>query len=98
MHEDRISSGQAGEGLEPTDREDAKWQARVLALVLEQDPHQLSKQEAARELLSSPPSWDEQDSLERAVTSLEAAGLLRRCEALLLPTRAARHFASLELD
>jgi hypothetical protein len=98
MHDDRISSDRSGEGRAPTDQEDAAWQARVLALVLEQDPHQLSKQEAARELLGSQPSWEEQDSLERAVIGLEAAGLLRRCETLLLLTRAARHFASLELD
>lgn len=80
------------------DREDAKWQARVISLVLSEYPHQLSKLEIACELLSEKPGFEERDGLERAIEDLSNAGLLRRCESLILLTRAARHFASLELE
>ena len=83
---------------ETPDREDAKWQEAVLAIVLDQDPHQLSQHELARELLGEKPGFEERDAFERAVQDLCSGGLLQRCESMILLTRAARLFARLELD
>ncbi|HEX5375925.1 MAG TPA: hypothetical protein VFW48_07180 [Solirubrobacterales bacterium] len=98
MQEDRMPGDQPDDDWETPDREDAKWQARVLAIVLDQDPHQLSKHEISRELLGEKPGFEQRDAYERAVEDLCCGGLLQRCESLILLTRAARLFASLELD
>jgi hypothetical protein len=79
------------------DQEDAKWQRRVLSLLLEQYPPQLSKLEIARELLRDNPGFSERDALDRAIEDLARGGLVQLCESLILLTRAARLFASLEL-
>jgi hypothetical protein len=98
MQENRSSAFSDERGFSPPDREDSKWQVRVLSLVLSEWPKQLSQAEIARELLADKPTWEERDALERAITDLASAGLLRECEVLILPTRAALHFASLELE
>jgi hypothetical protein len=98
MQENRNSAFSDGNEFAPPDREDAKSQQRVLSLVLAEWPKQLSKTEIARELLSDKPTFEEHDALERAITDLANAGLLRECEVLLLPTRAALHFNDLELS
>lgn len=78
--------------------EDRKAQAEVLVLVLDELPHQLTKLELGRQMLSENPGFAERDRFERAVEDLVRAGLLQRCEALVLATRAARHFASLPME
>jgi hypothetical protein len=98
MQENRNSAFSDGNEFAPPEREDAKSQARVLSLVLSEWPKQLSKTEIARELLAAKPTWEERDALERATTDLASAGLLRECEVLLLPTRAALLFHGLELS
>lgn len=98
MQENRSSAFDDGSEFAPPDREDAKSQTRVLSLVLSEWPKQLSQAEIARELLAAEPTWDERDDLEQAVADLATTGLLRECEVLVLPTRAALHFASLELE
>jgi len=98
MQANRIPPEDEGGELSEVAREDARWQGRVLSLVLSEDPLELSEREALAALLSAEASWEERDGLERAIKELKAAGLLRDCPSLLLPTRAARHFASLELD
>jgi len=89
MQANRISS---------TGAMDRKWQRAVLGLLLEQDPHQFTYTELQRELAGEKPSFDERDALARAVHELTRAGLIRRCEAMVLLTQPARHMASLELD
>lgn len=98
MHADRMAGDRLGDDWSLPDREDAKWQRAVLALLLDQQPRQLSQAEVAREILDEKPCFEERDAFERAVEGLIKGGLLRRCESLLLPTRAARLFASLESD
>lgn len=77
--------------------EDAQAQAEVLSLVLNELPHQLTKLELAGQMLGQNPGFAERDRFERAVEDLIRAGLLQRCEALILATRAARHFNSLPM-
>jgi hypothetical protein len=77
--------------------EDCKWQGRVLAYVIEEDPHQLSEPEIIRELAGEQPEFDQADNARRAIEGLVRAGILRRCETLILLTKPARHFASLEM-
>jgi len=98
MQSNRNSAFSDGSEFAPPDREDAKAQARVLSLVLSEWPKQLSKTEIARELLTEKPEFEERDGLARATTDLANAGLLRECEVLILPTRAALHFNDLELS
>lgn len=98
MQEDRNNSEDSDDEWITPDREDAKSQTRVLSLVLSEWPKQLSQAEIARELLSKKPEFEQRDALDRAIADLSSAGLLRPCEVLILPTRAALHFASLELE
>jgi thioredoxin-like negative regulator of GroEL len=81
-----------------TASEDARWQARVLNVLLAQAPHPLSETELARELLQAEPGFAERDALQRAIRDLRQAGLLHQAEDLVSLTRAARHFDSLPLD
>ena len=92
MHENSMSDWEA-----PADQ-DAQAQAAVLALILDELPHQLTKLELARQMLGENPGFSERDRFERAVEDLIRAGLLQRCEALILATRAARHFNNLPMD
>jgi hypothetical protein len=100
MQQDPTPGDLPGDELEAIDREDAKWQARVLALLLASadDGEQLSKLELSTELIGETPEWAEQDGLDRALSELERYGLIRRVEPLILPTRAARHFDRLEVE
>lgn len=75
-----------------------RWQGRVLSYILEEDPHQLTDWEIVRELAGEQPDLAQGEAIAKASEELIRAGLLRRCERLLLPTRAARHFARLEVS
>jgi len=75
-----------------------RWQERVLSLALEEDPRQLSELEIVRELVGKEPDYDQAIAVGRAIEELVHACLLRRCESLLILTRAARHFARLEVS
>jgi predicted transcriptional regulator len=75
-----------------TEREDERAQSAVLALVLSEHPTQFTICELAREI-----DVDEGDGVERAVRDLVGVGLLRCEGASVLPTRAALHFARLEV-
>lgn len=95
MHEDRISPSAFNEGESSTDREDAKWQSAVFNLLLTEDPHQLSRIELTRALVSEQSSFEERDAVERAVDELLKAGLVQESATLLSITRAGRFFVRL---
>ena len=61
-------------------------------LVLSNYPTQLRLSELVREFTDDSDDFRERDRVERAVRELVAAGLLFRCESLVLPTRAALWF------
>jgi hypothetical protein len=98
MQDENISPSDSGDDWETNEQADAKWQARVLLLLLSEYPHQLSEVELTRELVGERPAFAERDAVERAVEDLVRVGLLSRCESLILLTRAARHFDSLNFD
>jgi hypothetical protein len=98
MQAKRKSLGCSRGGLSPTGREDAAWQARILALLLSEYPQQFTQTELARELIGTDAVFAEQDAVTRAIDDLIRIGLLYRCDALILLTRAARHFDALELE
>lgn len=82
MHDDRKSPGDdEGDWVAP-DREDSKWQSRVMLILFAQSPHPLSRAEIGRELLNAEPRFLERDALERAIEDLCRAGLLHRNEDL----------------
>lgn len=96
MQSDGISQEDSGSDDFVNARDDATLQRAVLDLLLEQRPHQLNETELAREVLGENPNFEQRDAFERAVEDLIRAALLQRWEAMILLTRAARHFASLE--
>ncbi|MGB7685003.1 MAG: hypothetical protein WBL45_04395 [Solirubrobacterales bacterium] len=72
--------------------QDLHDQGVVLIHVLSIYPTQLRLQELIRELTDGSEDFAERDRVERAVRELIGAGLLFRCEGLVLPTRAALRF------
>jgi hypothetical protein len=72
--------------------QDLHDQGVVLIHVLSIYPTQLRLQELIRELTEGSEDFAERDRIERAVRELCAAGLLFRCEGVVLPTRAALRF------
>ena len=70
-------------------REDQAVQVATLSLVLAMHPDQLTLDELVREMTAGSDDFAERDAVERAVRDLVGAGLLRRCDELILPTRAA---------
>ena len=76
--------------------EDLRDQALVLGQVLFHWPLQLALDDLLREIVADLGIADDPDRIERAVRDLAAAGLLHRCAALVLPTRAALLCARLE--
>jgi hypothetical protein len=100
MQEDPMPGDRPGDELVSLDRDDAIWQGRVLSLLLAgtEDGQQLSRDELTRELIGETPEWAKRDAVERALNELERHGLARRVDALVLPTRAARHIYGLEVE
>ena len=90
MHHKAIPQPCSACELSDAAREDAQTQHAVLGTVLDQLPCLLTVPELVREI-----GPNERDAIERAVTDLSGAGLLR-CEGdSVLPSRAAMHSAFL---
>jgi hypothetical protein len=96
MHEDR-SRGDSTPASSNAD-EDYKWQGRVLGFVLHEYPHQLTEKEIVREMVGEKPSFDQRDAVERAIEEVVRAGLFRRCESMVLLTKAGIQLISIEID
>lgn len=79
------------EDIRSTAGEDAALESAALQQVLALHPAALTLDELTRELGEE----EDADSVERAVRDLVAAGLLRRHDVLVLPTRAALRFDEL---
>lgn len=75
--------------------EDARTERIVLMRVLSLHPTHLTMPELAAEVLEDPDDFAEGDALARAVRDLGIAGLVRINGAVVMPTRAAVHFDSL---
>jgi hypothetical protein len=76
-------------------REDEKTEAAVLGQLLALHPVQLLFGELVRELSGSGADFAARDSVDRAVDSLDAAGLLHRNGEAIVPSRAALRFYEL---
>ncbi len=76
-------------------QQDLRDQAVVLTQVLSNWPIHLTVDDLVREIATDPKDFAERDRIERAVRDLAAAGLLFRCESVVLPTRAAIRFEQL---
>ena len=70
------------------DAEDQRDERAVYVHVVEVHPATLTLSDLIREL-SDPEEFSERDRIERAVRELVKSGLVFRCEAGVLPTRAA---------
>lgn len=79
-----------------TAAQDTHDQRRVLREVLFQRPETLTVDELVRELTIDSTEFSERDRIERAVRDLIASGLLHKVGDLVLPTRAAVLYDSLE--
>ena len=73
-------------------------QRAVLALVLGEHPVLLTFPGLAQELFENPNDFVVGYSLARAVRDLDLAGLLHSNGLFVMPSRAALHFARLEVD
>jgi len=79
-----------------TDARDTREEQRVLREVLDYHPGTFTLEELIRELTVCSTKFGDRDAIERAVRDLAAVGLIHRRGDLLLPTRTAVHFYSLE--
>lgn len=86
----------AGDESAATAAEDTHDQRRVLREVLFLYPETLTLDELVRELTIDSAEFSEQDRVKRAVRDLTAGGLLHQVGDLVLPTRAAVLYRSLE--
>jgi hypothetical protein len=77
--------------------QDAKDQRVVLAFLLEERPTRLTISEVAQALYANPDDFKTGDAVERAVRELVGVELLYCRGRFVRPTRAALHFARLEL-
>jgi hypothetical protein len=94
---DENPTDQGAAGVVPDPRkEDLNDQGVVLILVLDNFPTQLRVSDLVREITDDSGDFQERDRVERAMRDLVAAGLLFRCEALVLPTRSAIRFHELQ--
>lgn|SRR5215203_1688487 len=97
MQSDRMSPGDPSGGSSNAD-EDFKWQGRVLGFVLFEHPHQLSENEIIRQMVGEKPTFDEKDAVKRAIEEVVRAGLFRRCESMVLLTKAGAALLNIEVD
>lgn len=75
---------------------DRRDQSVVLTHVLALHPAHLTVAELIREVIAGSDSFEQQDRYERAAHDLAAAGLLHISGGLIVPTRAALLFNSLD--
>jgi hypothetical protein len=87
---------EAGAPAPSNETQDARDQRVVLTRVLALHPSHLSLPELAAEVCEDPSDFTEGDALARAVRDLAAAGLVRMNGIVVMPTRAALHFDSLD--
>jgi hypothetical protein len=85
-----------GDHMRTTGEEDRACEAAVLHHVLAIHPAPLTLEDILRELGAE--DFGKRDAIERAVRDLAACGLLRRGEALVLPSHAALRFDELSAD
>jgi hypothetical protein len=96
MQTDRIPGDQPDDERQTTDDEDWKWQGRLLGVVFHEYPHQLTELELERELVGDNPSFAEKDAVARALDVVIKAGLLHRCESMIVVSKPALFFSRLE--
>jgi hypothetical protein len=75
---------------------DANAERGVLTLVVGDYPEVYTENELVREVTLDSEDFGERDTVERAIRSLAAVGLLHRCGPLVFPSRAALRFDALE--
>ena len=75
--------------------EDRVFETAVLQQALAIHPSPLTLAELIDEIAGKGCDFAQRDAIERAVHSLAGCGLLHRCEALVLPSRAALRFEEL---
>lgn len=95
MHDKPKGAGD-DERASTTAQQDYRDQARVLREILFIYPESLTLAELTRELTIDSTDFQERDRIERAVRDLIAGGLLHLVGDLVLPTRAAVNFQTLE--
>lgn len=76
-------------GSETTAEIQLRQQGSVLGYIVTTYPHQIRMSELIRELTGDSGKTEDRLWIEDAVLELRSAGLLFRCEAMVLPTRAA---------
>jgi hypothetical protein len=81
-----------------TAAEDLRDQGVVMTQVLALHPAALTVAELVQEITAGSSDFEAGDRFERAIGELCGAGLLRRVETLILPTRPALHFHALWRD
>lgn len=96
MHDKPIGAGEDRAGT--TAEQDAREEGRVLREVLAIYPGSMTLDELIRELTIDSTEFPEQDGIRRAVRDLIGGGLIHRVGDLVLPTRAAVNFHSLDQD
>lgn len=95
MHDER-SCPRPDEDAATPDRQDAKVERGVLSVIIGDYPEVYTEAELVREVASDPEDFGERDTVQRAIRSLAAVGLLHRNGPLVFPSRAALRFDSLE--
>jgi hypothetical protein len=98
MHDHRKTAKRSQAEHRSTEKEDARMQAVVIALLLAEWPERLSQADAARELLGENPDFSERDAFERAVEDLTRIGLIAQEGGFIVPSRVVRHFDNLQLE
>lgn len=96
MHDKPIGAGEDRGAT--TAQQDAREEGRVLREVLAIYPGAMTLDELIRELTIDSAEFTEQDRIRRAVRDLTGAGLIHRVGDLVLPSRAAVNFHSLDQD
>jgi hypothetical protein len=83
--------------LTPYEAEQLKAERAALTYLLDELPSQVTIPELCRALYVNPGDFDSEDVVERAVRDLVGCGLLN-CEGpFVVPTKAARSYARLEM-
>ncbi|HEV7483789.1 MAG TPA: hypothetical protein VGO13_11905 [Solirubrobacterales bacterium] len=97
MADENPTGKSAAEPPTPAEQ-DLRDQAVVLTQVLSNWPTHLRVSDLVREIASDPRDFAQRDRVERAIRDLVSAGLVFRCESVVLPTRAALHFNRLPFE